>query len=76
MSLFRGFLQSNSQEKTIGEERHPIRAEENGMTTDSGIQQELAEIRKGMVHIEWFLVALLCLGLVWFFAWGAWVLSK
>jgi predicted negative regulator of RcsB-dependent stress response len=46
------------------------------MTADSGIQQELEEIREGLVYVEWFLVALFCLGLVWFFAWSAWVLSK
>ena len=61
-------------EKTIGEER-PYQPEGIGMTSDSGIQQELAEIKKSMEHIEWFLVALLCLGLVWYFAWILWVLS-
>jgi len=43
------------------------------MMTGSPIQQELDEIKKGIVYIEWFLVAILFLGLIWFFAWLWWI---
>lgn len=33
------------------------------------IERELAEIRQGIEYVEWFIVALLFLGLIWFFAW-------
>jgi len=39
------------------------------MTSGSPIEKELDEIKRGIVDIQWFLLALIVLGVVWFTAW-------